>query len=108
MLRSARFLLRFRALLRFRSWRWSPIVGSAPCYPREPLQPPPVQLRQRGLRRTQVRYRQLRVASSKLPNKALDRLADWVVSGTLLAHSGSPLIAGDGTSTSVLGSYNYG
>jgi hypothetical protein len=44
----------------------------------------------------------------RLQNKALDLLADWVVSGTLFAHSGYPFTAIDGTSSTVLGSYNYG
>jgi len=43
-----------------------------------------------------------------LQNKALDLLADWVVSGTLVAHSGYPFTAIDGTSTTVLGSNNHG
>lgn len=44
----------------------------------------------------------------RLQNKALDVLADWVVSGTLFAHSGYPFTAFDGTSTSALASSNYG
>ncbi len=44
----------------------------------------------------------------KLQSKAWDLLADWVVSGTLFAHSGYPFTAIDGTSSSTLLSYNYG
>lgn len=44
----------------------------------------------------------------KLQNKALDLLADWVVSGTLFAHTGYPFTTIDGTSSSTLLSSNYG
>ena len=44
----------------------------------------------------------------KLQNKLLDLAADWVVSGTLFAHSGYPFTAIDGTSSSTLLGYNYG
>lgn len=44
----------------------------------------------------------------KLQNKALDLLADWVVSGTLFAHTGYPFTAIDATDSSTLLAYNYG
>ncbi len=44
----------------------------------------------------------------KLQSKAWDLLADWVVSGTLFAHSGYPFTAIDASSSSTLLGYNYG
>jgi len=44
----------------------------------------------------------------KLQNKKWDLLADWVVSGTLFAHTGYPFTVIDGTSSSTLLAYNYG